>query len=55
MVERASAASYSQFEVKRGLPLKYLVRHFDPAGDRWQLKPELRRMVQFRTVNLLGF
>jgi chemotaxis protein methyltransferase CheR len=54
MVERASAASYNQFEVKRGLPLKYLVRHFDPAGDRWQLKPELRRMVQFRTVNLLG-
>ena len=53
MVERASAATYSQFEVRRGLPLKYLVRYFEPDSDRWQLKPEIRRMVQFRTVNLL--
>ena len=29
------------------------MRYFDPEGDRWQLKPALRRMVQFRTVNLL--
>jgi len=53
VVARAEAASYSQFEVGRGLPLKYLVRCFDPEGERWQLKPELRRMVQFRVVNLL--
>jgi chemotaxis protein methyltransferase CheR len=53
MVERAQAATYSQFEVGRGLPLKYLVRYFEPDSDRWQLKPEIRRMVQFRTVNLL--
>jgi chemotaxis protein methyltransferase CheR len=54
MVTRAEAGSYSQFEVGRGLPLKYLVRYFDPEGERWQLKPTLRRMVQFRTLNLLG-
>ena len=53
MVARAQAASYSQFEVGRGLPLKYLVRYFDPESDRWQLKPELSKMVQFRTINLL--
>jgi chemotaxis protein methyltransferase CheR len=53
MVARAHAANYSQFEVGRGLPLKYLVRYFDPDSDRWQLKPELRKMVQFRTINLL--
>ena len=53
MVARAQAASYSQFEVGRGLPLKYLVRYFDPENDRWQLKPELSKMVQFRTINLL--
>jgi chemotaxis protein methyltransferase CheR len=53
MVSRAEAGSFNQFEVRRGLPLRYLVRYFDPDGERWQLKPELRRMVQFRTVNLL--
>jgi chemotaxis protein methyltransferase CheR len=53
MVERATAATYSQFEVGRGLPLKYLVRYFEPDSDRWQLKPEIRRMVQIRTINLL--
>jgi chemotaxis protein methyltransferase CheR len=53
MVARAQAGSYSQFEVGRGLPLKYLVRYFDPDNERWLLKPELRRTVQFRTINLL--
>ncbi len=53
MIERAKAGNYSQFEVQRGLPLKYLVRHMEPEADRWQLKPEIRRMVEFRVANLL--
>ncbi len=53
MVERAKAGNYSQFEVQRGLPLKYLVRHMEPEADRWQIKPALRAMVEFRVANLL--
>jgi len=53
MIERARTAVYTQFEVQRGLPIKYLVRHFEPDGDRWHLKPAIRDMVQFRTANLL--
>ena len=53
MVARAQAGSTAQFEVQRGLPIKYLVRYFEPEGDRWQLKPAIRGMVQFRAVNLL--
>ncbi|HXQ51555.1 MAG TPA: CheR family methyltransferase [Stellaceae bacterium] len=53
MVARALTGSYSEFEVQRGLPLKYLVKYFEPDSGRWQLKPEILRMVQFRTVNLL--
>jgi chemotaxis protein methyltransferase CheR len=53
MVARAKAAHYSHFEVQRGLPLKYLVRYFEPEGEGWQLRPEIRRMVQFRVANLL--
>ncbi len=53
MIERAKAGNYSHFEVQRGLPLKYLVRHLEPEADRWQIKPALRAMVEFRVANLL--
>ncbi|HUK60722.1 MAG TPA: protein-glutamate O-methyltransferase CheR [Stellaceae bacterium] len=53
MIERAKAGNYSQFEVQRGLPLKYVVRHLEPEADRWQVKPALRAMVEFRVMNLL--
>lgn len=54
MIERAKEGIYTQFEVQRGLPLKYLIRHFEPEADRWQIKLELRRMVEFRQGNLLA-
>jgi chemotaxis protein methyltransferase CheR len=54
MIDRAKGGIYTQFEVQRGLPLKYLIRHFEPEADRWQIKPELRRMVEFRQGNLLA-
>jgi chemotaxis protein methyltransferase CheR len=54
MIERAKEGIYTQFEVQRGLPLKYLIRHFEPEADRWQIKPELRRMVEFRRGNLMS-
>ena len=45
---------YSQFEVQRGLPVQLLVKFFTQQGESWQLAPELRSMVQFRTLNLLN-
>jgi chemotaxis protein methyltransferase CheR len=39
--------------VQRGLPVHLLVKHFEQAGERWRIKPELRRMVNFRLFNLL--
>jgi chemotaxis protein methyltransferase CheR len=53
MIERAKAGVYSHFEVQRGLPLKYLIRHMEPEADRWHLKPELRAKVEFCVANLL--
>ena len=53
MIERAKAGVYSQFEVQRGLPIQLLVKHFSKNGDGWEIAPELRAMVQFRTLNLL--
>jgi chemotaxis protein methyltransferase CheR len=53
VIERAKAGLYSQFEVQRGLPIQLLVKHFSKNGDGWEIAPELRAMVQFRTLNLL--
>ena len=54
VTERAKAGLYSQFEVQRGLPIQLLVKHFSKNGDAWEISPELRAMVQFRTLNLLN-
>jgi chemotaxis protein methyltransferase CheR len=54
VLEKAKAGIYSQFEVQRGLPVQLLVKFFSQHGESWQLAPELRSMVQFRTLNLLN-
>jgi chemotaxis protein methyltransferase CheR len=54
VLERARAGTYSQFEVQRGLPIQLLLKYFTQTGDSWQIVPELRSMVQFRTLNLLN-
>jgi chemotaxis protein methyltransferase CheR len=55
MLERAKIGIYSQFEVQRGLPITMLVKYFKQIeGDRWQLNPDLRQMVQYQELNLLG-
>jgi chemotaxis protein methyltransferase CheR len=54
MVERAKTGFYSQFEVQRGLPITHLMKYFTQlGGDKWQLKDNIRSMVQFREGNLL--
>ncbi len=54
VLEKAKSGVYSQFEVQRGLPIQMLVKYFSKAGDAWQISPELRAMVQFRSFNLLN-
>ncbi len=53
MVERAKIGVFSQFEVQRGLSIQLLVRYFAKVGENWQITPEIRDMVQFRSLNLL--
>ena len=52
MLTRTRAGRYSQLEVNRGLPVGMLVKWFDKVGTEWQVKQELRSMVQTRLVNL---
>jgi chemotaxis protein methyltransferase CheR len=54
VLEKAKAGIYSQFEVQRGLPIQLLVKYFAQVGETWQVVPDIRSMVQFRTLNLLS-
>jgi chemotaxis protein methyltransferase CheR len=47
---------YSQFEVQRGLPIRYLLKHFTQVGMRWQINPAMGERIQFKPLNLMqGF
>ena len=50
---RAAEGRYSHHEVQRGLSAQMLVRHFTQEGEDWRVSERLRRMVAFRTFNLL--
>jgi chemotaxis protein methyltransferase CheR len=52
ILDRARAGRYLQIEVNRGLPAKYLVKYFYRVGLEWQIKDELRNMVEFQPFDL---
>ncbi|HLH90897.1 MAG TPA: protein-glutamate O-methyltransferase CheR [Xanthobacteraceae bacterium] len=54
VLEKARAGLYSQFEVQRGLPIQMLMKYFTQAGETWQISPEIKAMVQYRSLNLLS-
>ena len=54
MVKRTQEGVYSQFEVNRGLPAQMLLRHFERTGNSWRARPELRKMIDARRMNLTG-
>ena len=53
VLEKAKAGFYSQFEVQRGLPVQLLLKYFKQVGEMWQIAPEIRSMVSYRSFNLL--
>ena len=52
MLNRCREGCYSQLEVNRGLPAPLLVKYFRKIGTEWQIKEELRRLIDFRQMNL---
>jgi chemotaxis protein methyltransferase CheR len=52
VVERAQAGCYHRIEINRGLPARFVVRYFDHVGEDWVVKPEIRRLCNFRQANL---
>jgi chemotaxis protein methyltransferase CheR len=52
-LERARRGTYSQLEVNRGLPVAYLLKYFHKRGVNWQINDDIRKMIQFRPLNLI--
>jgi chemotaxis protein methyltransferase CheR len=53
VLDRARAGIYSQFEVQRGLPIQMLMQFFQQVGEQWRITEDIRKMVQFRQLNLI--
>jgi len=52
-LEKAESGLYTHFEVQRGLPIRSLLRHFEPVDDAWRISPRLRQKVRWRRLNLV--
>ncbi|MEQ9608979.1 MAG: protein-glutamate O-methyltransferase CheR [Kiloniellaceae bacterium] len=53
ILNKAKEGLYSQFEVQRGLPITLLMKYFSQEGEKWRISEEVRRMVTYKSFNLL--
>jgi chemotaxis protein methyltransferase CheR len=53
ILDKAKQGIFNQTEVNRGLPMPLLLKHFAKNGLAWQIKEDIRKMVEFRVVNLV--
>jgi chemotaxis protein methyltransferase CheR len=53
VLKLAKEGTYSQFEVNRGLPASYLIKYFTKQEERWCIKDQVKKMVDFRPMNLI--
>jgi chemotaxis protein methyltransferase CheR len=52
MLKRARRGVYSDLELSRGLPTELRELYFQKQEAGWHIRDELRRMVEFRQINL---
>ncbi len=53
ILEKAKSGTFTQTEVNRGLPMPMLLKHFKREGIQWKISDEIRKMVEFKTLNLI--
>ncbi|OAB62764.1 hypothetical protein AY599_12375 [Leptolyngbya valderiana BDU 20041] len=53
MLAKARSGTYTDLEVRRRLPPKFLRRYFQKQGSQWSVSDDIRLMVQFRQIDLL--
>ena len=55
ILAKAKAGKYMQLEVNRGLPAKYLVKHFARQNMEWEISSSIRDMVRWKKFNLKDY
>ncbi|MGH9102555.1 MAG: CheR family methyltransferase [Acidimicrobiales bacterium] len=52
MVARTASGRYSDLEIERGLPAPYRLKYFVRHDDQWEVRPELKALVEAKPLNL---
>ncbi|MFC2140119.1 CheR family methyltransferase [Candidatus Auribacterota bacterium] len=52
-LKKAEKATYTKFEIGRGVEQPILQKYFTNAGGSWQINDNLRSMASFRKLNLM--
>lgn len=53
VIVQASYGQYNKFEIERGLDKGKLQKYFNPNGNYWKIKDEIRAMAMFKKLNLM--
>ncbi|MFN7290326.1 MAG: CheR family methyltransferase [Pirellula sp.] len=53
ILDRARLGEFNQTEVNRGLPMNFLLKYFTKNEGQWKIRDEIRKMVEFRELNLV--
>lgn len=53
ILEKAQSGIFTQTEINRGLPMPMVLKNFKREGVSWRICDEIRKMVDFRTLNLI--
>ena len=54
ILRKAKSGLYTQLEVNRGLPATFLIKYFQKKGLEWEIKEEVRSLIDFKSMNLIG-
>lgn len=54
ILNKAREGVYSQFEVQRGVPVAKLLKCFKQEGEKWRIKSDISKYVEFRQFNLMN-
>lgn len=52
VLEKGKKGEYTQLEISRGLPARYLVTYFEQMGKMWKAKDKLREIPRWQRINL---